>query len=220
MTRVSEPEPESCCFDDWVGHWERQTKRKEMANGVSRRLLDAIVAAGLDGRSVLDVGCGIGDLAIAALRRGALRAEGFDLSPRAIEGARRLARERGVADRATFAVGDGAHIELPAADVVVLNRVICCYPDADSLVERSLAATRHVYAFTAPASNGAMAWILRHWWSFTDAVMHRRKENSSGFRSYVHDLERVDERVRAAGFRRVRNERRRVIWQLAVYARA
>jgi hypothetical protein len=46
-----------------------------------------------------------------------------------------------------------------------------------------------------------------------------RRKKFADFRTFIHDLDRIDERIRAAGFRRVRHEHRRVVWDLAVYAR-
>jgi magnesium-protoporphyrin O-methyltransferase len=220
---VSEPErptePQNCCFDDWVDHWEKQAKKKDTVAGVTAHLLEALAEAGLNDRSVLDVGCGIGDLALAALGRGASRATGVDLSARAIDRAAVLARERGFADRATFEVGDGSRLDLPEADVVVLNRVICCYADADALLERSLAAAGAVYAFTAPVSGGPVGVMNRAWTRLWNIVYRIRKKRYAGFQTYVHDLRGIDERVRLAGFHPVRRERRRIVWDLAVYAR-
>jgi magnesium-protoporphyrin O-methyltransferase len=212
-------EPERCCFDAWVDHWEKQAERKDTVAGVTAPLLEALTEAGLQGRTVLDVGCGIGDLALATLARGATRAEGIDLSPRAIDEARRLAAERGLAERTRFDVGDGSTRELPKADVVVLNRVVCCYPDVDGLLERSLAAAGSVYAFTAPVSRGPAGVLNRVQTWFGNASYRMRKKKYAGFRTFVHDVGRIDELVRAAGFRPVRRERRRVVWDLAVYAR-
>ena len=117
-------------------------------------LLDAITEAGVTDRTVLDVGCGIGDLAIEVVTRGAASGTGYDLSAKAIEEARKLAAARGVGDRMRFEVGDGAKLELPAADIVVINRVVCCYPDTENLLEHTLGAAGSVFAMTAPVSNG------------------------------------------------------------------
>lgn len=182
-------------------------------------LLAALIDVGLAGRTVLDVGCGIGDLAIEAVVQGAARARGYDLSPKAIAEARKLARDRGVSDRTQFEVGDGAKLELPAADVVAVNRVVCCYPDADGLLERSLGATGSVYAIIAPISKGLTGLLNRVLNAFQNVVYRVRDRKYQGFRTFVHDGEHIDRRVRAEGFRRVHHERRRVVWDLAVYAR-
>lgn len=216
---MTEPEPDRCCFDDWVDHWEKQASKRETVAGVSAHLLDALTETGLDGRTVLDVGCGIGDLAISTLTRGATRATGYDLSGKAIDQARALAGHRGLAERVTFEIGDGSAMDLPAADVVVLNRVVCCYPDVDALLERTLRASGSVYAFTAPVSRGAVGLLNRVTTRLSNLMYRLREKRYRGFRTFVHDVRAMDERVRAAGFRPVRRERRRLVWDLAVYAR-
>src|SRR5262245_66440106 len=80
---VSEPEdpsgkPERCCFDDWVDSWDRKTTKSPTAAVVTASLVDALEQAGLADRTVLDVGCGIGDLAIAAVALGACNRAGYD----------------------------------------------------------------------------------------------------------------------------------------------
>ena len=213
-----DPEP-SCCFDAWVPAWEHKSKRRATIAGVTAPLLDALVEAGIEGRTVLDVGCGIGDLSMAALGRGAERATGIELSPKAIEVGTAIALERGLQDRMTFRAGDGSKVDLPSADVVVLNRVVCCYPDIESLVSHSLAAARSVYAFTAPPSSGIAGAFVRVFGWFSNGWYRLRERKFRGFRVFVHDIDRIDERVRAAGFHPVRRERQRLVWHLAVYTR-
>jgi ubiquinone/menaquinone biosynthesis C-methylase UbiE len=107
------PEPEHCCFDDWVDSWSTKATKKPTAAKVTASLLEAITEAGVADRTVLDVGCGIGDLAIEVVARGATSGTGYDLSSKAIEEARKLATSRGVGDRMRFEVGDGAKLDLP-----------------------------------------------------------------------------------------------------------
>jgi magnesium-protoporphyrin O-methyltransferase len=216
---MDEADGDGCCFDDWTDHWSATARRKPLVARISRHLLDAVEEAGLDDRTVLDLGCGVGDLAIEAVRRGAAGARGYDLSARSIAAARGLAADRGVGDRTTFEVGDGARVELAPADVVVLNRVFCCYPDVDALLERSLAAARSVYAFTIPRSSGFAGWIARVQTRLGNAWYRLRAAKFRGFRVFVHDIGAIDARVRAAGFRPLRREHRRVAWDLAVYVR-
>jgi SAM-dependent methyltransferase len=196
-----EREPERCCFDDWATGNARRARRKEIAAGVPRDLIEALGPARLVGRTVLDLGCGTGDLALAALARGATRATGVDLGPGAIEGARGLARERLVEDRSTFSVGDAAKVHLEPHDVVVLNRVLCCYPNVDALLANSLSAAR------------AESRLANTWYRIRDKKFR-------GFRVHIHDLEAVDRRVREAGFRPIVEGRRRLVWHLAIYERA
>ena len=213
-------DPERCCFDDWVDRWATRSRKKRTVAGVTAPLLAALREAGLKDRTVLDLGCGIGDLSIETVQAGASSARGYDLSAKAVEAARRLAEERGVGDRATFEVGDGAKADLPNADVVVLNRVFCCYPDVENLLERSLAAAGSVYAFTIPRSTGLAGWISRAQTAIANRWYRLRSSKFAGFRVYIHDIGRIDARVRAEGFEPLRREHRRFAWDLAVYARS
>ena len=215
----NDPGPERCCFDDWVDDWTTKATKRPTAAKVTASLLDAITEAGVTERTVLDVGCGIGDLAIEVVARGAASGTGYDLSPKAIDEARRLAVSRGVGDRMRFEVGDGAMLDLPAADIVVINRVVCCYPDADNLLDHTLGAARGVFAVTAPVSRGPIGWWNRLWSALENVGYRLRPTKYDGFRVFIHDLDRIDERIRAAGFRRTRHEHRRIVWDLAVYTR-
>lgn len=73
----------------------------------------------LDGRTVLDYGCGSGILAIAALKLGAKRATGMDIDPQAVVASRQNAGDNDVADRLTLAGSDAA-VE-GRFDVVIAN---------------------------------------------------------------------------------------------------
>jgi len=215
-----EPEPERCCFDDWAAGNAKRARRKEITAGVTRDLVKALGPSRLEGNTVLDLGCGTGDLALATLARGATRATGVDLGRGAIEEARALARERSVEDRSTFEVGDAAKVQLREHDVVLLNRVLCCYPEVNALLDNSLQAARLVFAFTAPPSSGLAGIFARAETRLANIVFRIRDRKFSGFRAYVHDLEAVDRRVRQAGFHPTIVGRRRLIWHLAVYERA
>jgi SAM-dependent methyltransferase len=219
MGEKNDPGPERCCFDDWVDNWTTKATKRPTAAKVTASLLDAITEAGVTERTVLDVGCGIGDLAIEIVARGAASGTGYDLSPKAIDEARRLAASRGVGERMRFEVGDGAQLDLPAADIVVINRVVCCYPDTENLLDHTLGAARGVFAITAPVSSGPIGWWNRLWSALENVGYRLRPTKYDGFRVFIHDLDRIDERIRAAGFRRTRHEHRRIVWDLAVYTR-
>jgi SAM-dependent methyltransferase len=217
---MDEPEPAGgCCFDEWAADNAKRARSKETVAPITTAMLAAIVAEGLEGRSVLDVGCGTGDLALAALAHGASRADGCDLGTGAIEHARQLARDRGLADRAAFEVADGSVAPLPPADVVLLNRVICCYPDARALLDNTLGAAGSIYAVSAPVDRGLPGIYNRIYVGVSNAWYALRPSRFRGLRVFVHDLSAVDGRIRAAGFAPVTRARRRLIWQLAVYGR-
>lgn len=211
---------EPCCFDEWAVHSASRARKRGVGAPITGRMLEALGRQGLDGRTMLDVGCGTGDLALASLRRGAEHATGIDLAGGAVEQARSLAAERGLADRASFSVGDGAVASLERHDVVALNRVLCCYPSVDSLLANTLGAAGAVFAYTAPIHIGLMGRFNRISVAFSNRWFRLRDRKFRGFRAFVHDLDSVDETIAAAGFRRVHRSRERGVWQLAVFTRA
>jgi len=74
----------------------------------------------LQGKTVIDFGCGSGILAIAALKLGAAQAIGIDIDPQAIQASRDNAERNGVADRLSLYLPHQQPDNLQA-DVVVAN---------------------------------------------------------------------------------------------------
>jgi len=208
-----------CCFDEWAARNAKRVRKRETAAAITTVLLSVLDETGLEGRSVLDVGCGTGDLALAALWHGARSVSGVDLGAGAVANARALAQERGLAERATFEVGDGSRAALPKSDVVVLNRVVCCYPSAEALLANALGAAGSVFALTAPIDRGLMGlynrifcWLGNGWYAL-------RAKKFRGFRVFVHDLAAIEARIVAAGFLPRARQHRRLVWDLRVYER-
>ena len=183
---------------------------------MSRLLLDLVDPRGLGGRSVLEPGCGFGGLSRATASRGATRATGLDLSPVAIREATRLAFEASLAERVTFTVGDAARVELVPSDVVILDKVICCYPEVDSLLENTIRAAGSTYAFAVPFSSGVRGLLARVALSSENAMRWIRRQ---AFRAYVHDVKRIESILARAGFERVASARR-TMWYVAVHERS
>ena len=211
--------PEYCCFDRWAVHTVARAKRRGVGAPLTAKMLAALERAGVGGKTVLDVGCGVGDLALGTIARGATSADGIDLSEGAIERARELASDRGLEDRASFSLGDGATEELSSHDVVALNRVLCCYPSVDRLLANSLGVAGAVYAYTAPVHDGAVGRINRINIRMSNAWFRLRRRRFRGFQAFVHDLDEVDRTIEFAGFRRVHRSRERFMWRLAVFAK-
>jgi SAM-dependent methyltransferase len=219
-----EEQPPACCFDEWASHNAKRARKEGTAAPITRHLLAALDSEGDAGRSLvgktfLDVGCGTGDLALAALARGAASADGIDLGAGAIAAARSLAEERGLADRATFRVGNGALEPLSRHDVVALNRVLCCYPSVDQLLANSLGAAGDVYAYTAPIHTGIVGRFNRISIGIGNAWYRLRERKFQGFRAFVHDLDAIDRTIAETGFRKAHGAHHRM-WQLAVFTRA
>ena len=228
MPMKAEPGPQprpDCCEprDPRIArHFDRKWRQRAdgeplpPVHAVSQRLLDALaVDVGEAAPSVLDLGCGGGALIIGLLERGATVATGVDLSAESLDEARRRATEAGLAERTSFHVGDGAMVPLVPHDWVVLNRVLCCYPDLDRLLGNSVSAAHKRYAFSVPVSSGWRGLANRLWVRLEDATAMLRGRPCPG---YVHDIRRIEARLVDAGFRRTRSSVAR-LWYVAVFDR-
>jgi SAM-dependent methyltransferase len=171
---------------------------------------------GLAGSTIMDVGCGTGELILRALEAGATQATGADLSSEAIAMASTLVAEAGLADRADLWVGDAAVEDLDPHDVVVLDKVICCYPDADALIARSTSAARRIYAFVLPESTGVWGLFARARW-FVIGLWDRLQGGT--LPRFIHSRTDVERKVMAAGFRPLHTGRD-FVWFVGVYTRA
>jgi len=164
---------------------------------------------------VLELGCGRGGLLVQLVQAGAMRATGVDLSPASIDAAGKRFEQAGLSERASLSVGDAARVPLEPHDWVILDRVICCYPDVERLVANTLPAARHLYAFTVPTSRGWRGVVARLDEWFENGWNQLRGQPCPG---YVHDLDLIEKRLATAGFRPRHRDRQR-LWHIAIYER-
>lgn len=163
---------------------------------VSRVLYERLGRLGYSGRTVLEIGCGYGRLLVGALIAGAQLGTGVELDDEALDEAQERAEEAGVGDRGSFLSGDGAELELEAHDFVVLDRVICCYPDADLLLRRSMAAADRAFAMTVPETRGLRGAWNRVIYTIGGLLDRVRGEEPV----YLHDVRRLEQGLASAGF--------------------
>jgi len=178
-----------------------------------RQLLEGIEQAGFQGATLLEVGSGVGHLHQTLLERGAASAVGIDLAPDMIAEAKSWAEDRGLGQRTRYIEGDFMALAdtVPVADVTVLDKVVCCYPDADGLVHRSLHKTQRVYALSYPRDR----WFIRLAMVIAALLLWLLR---SDFRPYVHDPVQIEQWIMAEGFAKS-YENRTPIWLTQVYVR-
>jgi hypothetical protein len=180
---------------------------------MTRRLIDALAADGVAGLTVLEIGGGVGAVHHELLKAGAERAVDVDASRAYIAAATEEADRQGHADRVRYLGGDFVKlaVDVEPADLVVLDRVICCYPDVKALVNRSSALARRRYGLVYPRDT----WLARIGIALEN-FGHRL--TGSAFRAYVHRTAEVEALLAAQGFV-ARSRRSNLIWQMAVYER-
>ena len=177
-------------------------------------LLDMIRPYRVGGSTVLDVGGGIGVIDSELLRAGAGHAVLVDASAAYLDVARQEARQANLLERIEFVHGDFVRraTEIDAADIVTLDRVVCCYPDADTLVGSSAARARRVYGLVLPRDR----WLVRVAIRILNLGSQIRRR---AYRAYAHTNSRIDQLVAAEGLR-PRSERATFFWRVVVYDRA
>jgi len=175
-------------------------------------MVDELRARGVVGASVLDVGGGVGAIDIELLGAGAATATNVELSGGYEEEAARLLADRGLESRVERRVGDfvegAARIE--PADLVVLHRVVCCYPDEEALVGAASDRTGRLLALTFPRDR----FVVRTAFRLANVVMRRLYD----FETYVRPTAAVLAPAEARGLRVVR-EHEGLVWTLAVLER-
>jgi magnesium-protoporphyrin O-methyltransferase len=178
-----------CCdsheYDEtFGGSFARRMAKRYRRRGLDRtagRLVDFLAGEGLAGATVLEIGGGVGEIGIELLRRGAAAVTNVELSSSYDEEALRLAKEAGVADRVRRRIVDLADTpgSVEPADLVVLHRVVCCYPDYQRLLGAAADRCRRRLAFSHPPRNP----VSRSLFASQNAFLAvRRKE----FRVFAH----------------------------------
>lgn len=190
----------------------KQYRQKGPA-ATTRLLLDGLKAEGVRGLTLLDIGGGVGTIPNELLRAGVIEASDVDASAAYIEAAKEEAAHQDHSDRIHFYHGDFVTIapEIPPADIVTLDRVICCYHDMDSLVGLSAARARKLYGVVYPRDTWWLKIGLR-----LGNLIYRLQRNP--FRSYVHSTREVEAKAESNGLKR-RYYRQTFLWQVVIYVR-
>ena len=164
---------------------------------------------GLAGATVLEVGGGVGAIQIELLKRGAERTVNLELSPGYDEEAHRLLRETGLEGRAERQLSDIAvdPDEVEPADVVVLNRVVCCYPDYERLLAAVAEHARRLVVFSYPPRN-AVSRVAVAGQNLLFRLLGRE------FRTFAHPPAAMLAVLEGRGFHRTFSHRA-LVWQAA-----
>ena len=179
----------SCC--DPAGYqatfgerFARRMARRYRRRGLARtqqRMLGFLTERGIQGATILEIGGGVGEFQVELLRRGAASATNLEISTHYEEEALRLLDEAGLRGRAVRRRHDIATAPeaVEDADVVVLHRVVCCYPDYERLLTAAGSHARQLLIFSYPPRNLVTRIALG-----LDTLAQRLRRND--FRSYIH----------------------------------
>ncbi len=196
-----------------VAHALKRYRKKGLEKR-ARLILRQLQTQGLEGRTVLEVGPGIGGLLLEALRAGAKSAVGLELSHASRAAAQDLAAEHGLAGRVEYRPEDIAAegAAIPPADVVVLDRVVCCYPHMQPLVAQAAAHARQALALSFPRDT----WLLRLLYPLARLLTALF---AGDYRLYLHPGAQIAATLQGAGMH-PSSQQDHGIWRILVYQRA
>jgi hypothetical protein len=200
-------------FNEKLAACDLRRYRKKGAKRSTRLLLDALKAERVEGRTLLDIGGGVGIIQHELLDAGAASATSVEASAPYLNVAREESERRGHEGRASFRHGDFVEVApaIEAADIVTLDRVICCYPDMEALVSRSTARARSFYGLVYPRDTR----LVRLGSAIVNVVLRALRKP---MRTFVHRVQDVERLVEAGGLT-MHYSAHAGVWQVSVYRR-
>jgi len=169
---------------------------------------------GVAGATVLEIGGGVGAMQVDLLQAGAAHAHNIEISPHYEKSAGELAAQAGVTDRVERVVADFVAVSaaVPAADAVIMHKVVCCYPDMPGLVRPAAEHTRRWLLLTFPADR----WWIRAGLRAANLLQTLVR---SRYRVFFHEPLEIKAVAERTGLRPVL-DRRGVFWQFLALERA
>jgi magnesium-protoporphyrin O-methyltransferase len=196
----------------WVEE-DLKAYRRGKQSPTTTMLIRELLRRGVGGSTLLDIGGGIGEIPLELLAGGAASATNVEISTAYLNAARQESARKGLAERITLVHGDFVSLadEVPAADIVTLNKVVCCYPDFEALVKKSSARARKYYGVVFPKD----WWVLR---TAMKVINWFSKAQKSLYVAYIHPVAEVDRLIRASGLVPV-YQKSTLGWLVRVYER-
>lgn len=189
--------------------------RKRGLDKTAAEIVAFLEAGGIENASVLEIGGGVGEIQLELLKRGAATAVNLELSPAYDVDAYALLRDAGIDEarverRLHDLASDPEGVE--PADVVVLHRVVCCYPDYERLLGTAAAHARRLLVFSHPPRNLAVRGFI----ALQNVVLRLTRKQ---FRTFAHSPTAMLDVCRAGGFAATFAHRGR-IWQVEGLSRS
>jgi len=179
----------------------------------TKLILNAIRTLNLKNADLLDIGGGIGVIHHELLEDVAREATHVDASSAYLRMVKEETARRGHSARVDFIHADFTQVapELEKADIVTLDRVVCCYPDFRGLIKAAAEHSKRALAFTYPRET----WYLRIAFKIMNFFQGLRRDP---FRVFLHPVAEMDLLLKREGFERV-SLRRLFVWEMALYQR-
>lgn len=211
--------PCNCCeitdnaFSEEEARADLRQYRRNGPSNQTKLILEAIRSLGLKNANLLDIGGGVGAIHHDLLEDVASEATHVDASSAYLKEAKQEAARRGHTEQVNFIHADFTDVasDIPAADIVTLDRVVCCYPDFRRLLKAAAEHSHKALALTYPRE----VWYLRIGLKISNFFQKIRRDP---FRVFLHPITEMDALLQREGFKRV-SLRRLLVWEMALYQR-
>lgn len=213
MTHCCDPVSYRRFFNRKEAQRRLRAYRRRGLDPMARSMVEFLKTQPIAGSAVLEVGGGVGDLQVELFEAGVAEAVNIELSSGYEETAAELLRAEGLEGRAKRLTGDFVERqnELLPADIVVLNRVVCCYPFMEEMMRASAAKTRRFLAVAVPREK----WWIRAALGIGNVFLSLK---GCGFRAIVHPLDGIEAVAAEEGLVVVHRDNN-VFWQALVWER-
>ena len=194
-----------CCttrYDDKFDLERAQSELNEyLQKGIkksSRPLLNLLQKLPIEGKTLLDIGGGIGSIDFELFKRGLTQTTFVDLSAAYTDTFTTEAKRRNIIESCRVLKGDFPTLAplINRADLVVLDKVICCYDDYIDLISSSISKAEKWYAYTIPRDK---------WWVKIGQKLDGWARSFKGdkFRTYIHPVRKIESLIGKAGFKKI-----------------
>ena len=210
-----------CCQCQGIENmFDKKTARRELKRYLKKgptkttgMLLDAIHKEGVQGLDFLDIGGGIGAIQYDLIKAGASSGTSIEASSAYIDLVKKETLQNGLGEKIDFKHGDFTTTasDVDTADIVTLDKVICCYDDMSELVTLSSKLARKIYAVIYPRDV---------WWTKLAILFMNfySTVKGSSFRVFIHPTKKVEEIIIGNGLKR-KYYTKTFFWQVVIFTR-
>lgn len=197
-------------FDKEAKKWAKKYRKKGLEK-ITKMMLSGIEELGIDGKTILEIGGGVGGAHRKLLHDGASKVYATELSQEMLTAADDFAKEENLVDKVEYIFGDIVEMngDVPEVDITMHDKVICCYEFSDALLDYTLNKTKNIYAFVMPRDKFRVEIAFR---LLTIISKIFRWE----FHPFIHPVQPILDKVESAGFN-LRYENTTFIWKARVY---
>ena len=201
-------------FNTKVAVKEMAAYKKGGASKSTKKLIKSIIKqqnGSLGEKSLLDIGGGIGAVGLELTDKGLKSVTCVDVSTEYLAAAEKEVESRGLTEKFKFIIGDAVakSKNLAEAEIVTLDKSICCYEDYALLVSTSLSKSKSVYGIVIPRD---VWWVI----AINGIGNLFRKLKGDSFRTFIHPVNQMRNLILRNGFREASFEMARE-WLILVF---